>query len=789
MSIYIRKASAITAGGHDVQQTLASLRSGLDFFREIPFLGESEQNLQAAPIEHYAEGLGGIYRYEALVLKALRPCLADISTPKQQNRTVIFLGLPRSERPGVPDELSTMLTQRLVSRLDGINVAIQPVPFGRTSVFFSLQKVQEFIRQGIFGTFIVGGVDTLLNANSLRGLSAARLLKEEWDGFIPGEAAAFLQVSSKPGVGCWGRPAVTISGVGTANETADGTADNPLVGKGVLDAFKGAMSAAGLPESEVHLCINDVNGARAAFEDEAFGQIRFFRSPREQGHIEVWHPASYIGETGAAVGAIELIWGSAALELGFAPGPGILASTSEAQFRAAVYLRYDAHSVRDISQFKIRVGAGSPILHLKKEESRSDEYDPGLRLTDVDDLQHHLAEENFAELSWLISMREHHHRESGDPWADIEEFEERLVAHLDALAWSGNLARELAIEFLLSEEMEDVAAATMVLLSVRLNEHRWNLLLELATKSDEPAQAMISVLPHLPKETAEPLLTKLAFRGTLHTRSEAIRALTIAGWVSDELIKRLVQEASPELIVPIVEAAGGAGYSQLWYMIAPYIEAQSQQLTGMALCAAMAICPKNTRVPRYDYALLPLEGPITCALVSLRDGVSFLGQLHDKDISVPLIIEAIGWSGEPNAKPMLMRVLEFGNDVQKTAAANALYRIYGCDLKEEVEISVSEPEDEEEEIVEIERLSQDPTVWQEALHVFEQQQRGNTRLRHGQLWTKQSAIRHLQRPEGSYSERLIAAWEFAIVNQKPLPIHPLQFIDKQKAALSILIGT
>ena len=787
MPLYIHSANAITAGGLDIQRTLASLRSGLDFFKEVPFMGVSEKELQTAPIEGYAEGIAGIDLYELLTLKAIEPWLHTILA-NERCRTLIFLGLPRPERPGVPDDLSNTLAQRLMSRMDGVNVAIQPVSLGRTSVFYSLKKAQEVLKQGKFDTIIVGGVDSLLNANSLKGLSEIGLLKEDWDGFIPGEAAAFLQVSSKPGIGCWGRPAVAITGVGIATETADGTAENPLIGKGVLAAFKGAMSTAGLPESEVDLCINDINGARAAFEDEAFGQIRFFRTPREQGHLEVWHPASYLGETGAAVGAIELIWGSAALELGFAPGPGILASTSEAELRAAAYLRYDQTAHRDQTQFKVRIGAGSPILHLEQQEdSRSDEDDPGLRLEDVDNLHLHLAQENFDELSWLISMREHHHLESGDPWSDIEEFEERLVAHLDALSWSGNLARELSIEFLSSEEMEEVAAATMVLLSVPFDKPRWDLLLETAAKSEEQAQAMISVLPHLPKETAEPLLLSLAYRGTLQTRSEAIHALAIAGWITEELLIRLVNEASPELFMSIVEAAGSAGYSQLWNVIEPYIKSQTRQLTGVGLCAAIAICPRNTRLPVYNYAQLPLEEPITCALVSLRDGTSFLAQLQDIISVTPKMIEAIGWAGEPGVSSYLMDILMSGEDEHKTAAANALYRIYGCELREEVEISVSEPEDKEE-VLEIERLSQDPSAWQEALQGFENQQRGNARLRHGQPWTKQSALKHLQRPEGDYEERLIAAWEYAVVNRKPLPLHPLQFIDKQKAVLLNLLG-
>jgi hypothetical protein len=203
----------------------------------------------------------------------------------------------------------------------------------------------------------------------------------------------------------------------------------------------------------------------------------------------------------------------------------------------------------------------------------------------------------------------------------------------------------------------------------------------------------------------------------------------------------------------------------------------------------MLINPTNTRIPGYDYTQFPMVQPIACSLVSLRDGVTFIGQLQGIKSATPQVIEAIGWAGECNAAPFLMDMLMSGDDEQKAAAANALYRIFGCELREEVEIEVSEPGGEEVEMQEIERFSLDPAVWQEALRGFGIQQRGNMRLRHGQPWNRQSSLRHLQRPESNYDERLIAAWEYAIVNRKPLPLHPMQFIDKQKMVLSDLLGS
>lgn len=69
--LHIVAAGAITSLGHDVERTVASLRSGLDRFKQVPFLGSGGADLVIAPIEGYADGTSAIDRYEALALKAL----------------------------------------------------------------------------------------------------------------------------------------------------------------------------------------------------------------------------------------------------------------------------------------------------------------------------------------------------------------------------------------------------------------------------------------------------------------------------------------------------------------------------------------------------------------------------------------------------------------------------------------------------------------------------------------------------------------------------------------------
>lgn len=787
-NLYIVAAGAITALGHDARRTIASLRSGLDHFKEIPFSGVSEQDLQAAPIEGYAEGLAGMYRYEALALKALRPCLEGLS-PDERGRTVVFLGLPRPDRPGVTDNLATALKRKLASTLEVPPEAVHPVPLGRASVFLSLKKAQAILQRTGLHACVVGGVDSLVNGDSLRELSKAGLLKEEWDGFIPGEAAAFVRVTRAPGIGCWGRSAVVIAGVGTATETANGTAANPLVGVGVRAAFQSAMKDAGLPESGVHLCINDVNGARSAFEDEASGWIRFFRSPRE--HLEVWHPASYLGETGAAVGAIELIWGSAALELGFSPGSGILASASDAELRTAIFMRNENASGSDNSHSIIRIGTGVPVLHTEVEtESEPPDRDSGLYLGDMDDLHGNLSRENFDELGWLTMVRNYHHEESVDPWTDIEYFERRLVTHLDSLSWSGAKARNLAIELLMSDEMDEVAAATMVLLSVQLDQEVRNVIQDAVVESEERCQAITSILPHMPRENAEPVLLSMTSSGAPVQIGSAIRALTVAGWVSEEALDPHFHKAVLELAAPLVEAAGAAGYSQFWELVADILEVYPEHFGAIDVFGALAICPQGAQIDGLNLQQFIFRHPVAHALNCLRDETSFTDQLPgDAATQTSDMLEGIGWSGEQKAKSLLLESLESGDDNQKSAAANALYRIFGCSQYEEVEIRISETSEDElqQQTIEVKRLSQDRSVWEKVLHDFDHRVTEKVRLRHGKPWTIQSSLHHLKRPELAYMERLVAAWEYAIVNRVPLPLHPLWFVQRQKEALGKLL--
>jgi 3-oxoacyl-[acyl-carrier-protein] synthase-1 len=803
--LYIEAVGAITAGGHDAPRTVASLRSGLDRFREMRFTGFSQQDLQAAPVLGFAEGLGGVRRYDALASKAILPCLEGLTT-EDRRRTAVVVGLPHPDRTGVPQGLGPALVESLAERTGLHPTAIRTVSLGRVSVFRSLGNARQVLEENDLRACVIGGVDTLVNGDSLRGLSEAGVLKEEWDGFIPGEAAAFVRVVRRPGIGAWGGDAVAVSGIGSAKDEADGTAENPLTGEGVRQAFDAAMSDAGLPESEIHLCINDLNGSRAAFEDEAMGWTRFFRTPREC--LDVWHPASFLGETGASVGAIELIWASAALELGFAPGSGILASTSDRDLRAAVFLRAEEERSTGSPERTWRVGKGSPAIHLgDPPESETTLSDPGVHLGEIDDLHRDLTRENLEEVSWLWTVRESHHREDADPWLDIEEFEYRLVAHLDAAAWSSGRGRDLARDFLRSEDLDDAAAAAMLLLCFPADQEARDLLQEAMEESEERCRAIARVLPHMPRDHAEPLLRSLVSSETSWKTECGVRGLTVGGWTDENALAPVVQRWPSGLAGSLVEAAGAGAHGRMWtpyeHLLAEHIE----ELAPEDLFASIALSPRGIVIPGAEPGRVLSRAPVAYALWCLRENASFPNAFDDERSISPDVIDAIGWAGETASQSILLDILDVGEPDQQAPAALALSRIYGVRPMETVEVPLSEEEGEGEEeqgaapetatraegsepleTIEEERLSRDPEVWDRAIQKIRVGEDRHARLRHGRPWRRDAALTHLQREECTYSERLAAAWEFAIVNRARLPVHPCRFVEPQKRAVARLMA-
>ena len=95
---------------------------------------------------------------------------------------------------------------------------------------------------------LCGGADSYLDLMLLSELSREQRLlgPDVADGFIPGEGAAFLLLSSVRAAGDGGGPAVAIRGVGTARDAGHRYSAEPARGEGLSLAMEALLAT--LPE-------------------------------------------------------------------------------------------------------------------------------------------------------------------------------------------------------------------------------------------------------------------------------------------------------------------------------------------------------------------------------------------------------------------------------------------------------------------------------------------------------------------------------------------------------------
>jgi 3-oxoacyl-[acyl-carrier-protein] synthase-1 len=179
---------------------------------------------------------------------------------------------------------------------------------------------------------LVGGVDSHLDTGLLGVLDEeGRVHADEvLDGFVPGEGAGFLLLSSRRVL-----PTSTalafVSTPGTGVEQGHRYSVEPYLGNGLADAIRAAVGGSS------RLSIQTV---LASFNGESFGGkewgVAFIRN-REAFHPELRmeHPADCFGDLGAACGPVLVGLAVLGLKKGYLPGPCLAWCSSEGAPRAA----------------------------------------------------------------------------------------------------------------------------------------------------------------------------------------------------------------------------------------------------------------------------------------------------------------------------------------------------------------------------------------------------------------------------------------------------------------------
>ena len=337
----------VTAVASNGAATSAAMRAGVSGVAVANLWDKTAgQRLNAArpKMQQWWEGPGML---APLAQAAIEECLgaaAELAPGEpgggaqlEPDRVPILLILPPPDRPLRPAGLEGIVTEDLRQRLGrALPPGSSVISSGRTGIAQALLAAHELLSGGRCKACVIVGVESFLRQAIVNHyIDVGRLLcGTQSNGFIPGEAACAVLV----GLGeAFEAPKLMISSIGRGVEPggAGGSAASPVTGNGLTAAIREALTLAGIEYYHLQFLISDVNGERFKFKEATIAAGRLDRPapagvpPRPLGHMQIWQPAEFLGEIGAAIFPCLLGWAFEAGREAYAPSERVLLYAGE----------------------------------------------------------------------------------------------------------------------------------------------------------------------------------------------------------------------------------------------------------------------------------------------------------------------------------------------------------------------------------------------------------------------------------------------------------------------------
>ncbi|MER9713129.1 hypothetical protein NKJ13_23120 [Mesorhizobium sp. M0174] len=335
--LYIVGGGAVTPAGLNRRQTLAAIRAGLSAYEEyLPAEPMGASQIVSRIPTHWSLKTTDWDWLVNMAVRAIMDALA--STAADPRTTVLILVLPEQFRnhAAFEEEYPSGFLNVVVRSCGGpFHEASRALDGGAAASIGVLQKMPEILAHPGVERVLLGGVDSLVNDKDIARLAEAGRLKgsDNSQGLVPGEAAAFVCLQSRPDSksSCL----AAIHGAGFAQEADSVLTERYSQGKALLGALQGALNGtdSGPQEPDIVFVVSNGNGERYSGWEANIARSRFYRTRREI--LPIAYPAMTVGEVGAAGGALALLVASDSFTAGYAPGPVAMCEVaSEAGLRA-----------------------------------------------------------------------------------------------------------------------------------------------------------------------------------------------------------------------------------------------------------------------------------------------------------------------------------------------------------------------------------------------------------------------------------------------------------------------
>jgi len=314
----------VTPVGLYTDAAVAAMRAGVSRLRELPYLKIEVDEGEYAPVigaevPVVPAGRRGVDRLSRLLIHSLREAITGSGL---ENAAVeLFLGTAGDKPAGRVLSQNLPLQDAMLETLPD-NFVIKKVTMlqsGRAAALQAVRMAAQALSGGQVDVAIVGGVDSWTQPRSLLWLQEKKRLREfpRRTGILPGEAAGFLVLESMTHAQARGARvhAILTAAAGSTEETIYGQPGN-------ANALSEAIAVASQGIEDTHaLVISDFNGERYRAHEWMLAMPKGMWRYQTLRH---WHPAEYIGDSGAASGIVTTAWAAQALQNGYARTPHVL---------------------------------------------------------------------------------------------------------------------------------------------------------------------------------------------------------------------------------------------------------------------------------------------------------------------------------------------------------------------------------------------------------------------------------------------------------------------------------
>lgn len=335
----------MTSVGLSAAETCASVRTGTMRFSQTSFMDRRFEPFTLAEVPEeglpeLAEALDspGLTSRERRMLRlASMPLIECLNVlPPGEPPPPLHLALPELETT-LPLDGGRFLTS-LAVQADG---RFQPARSaadhrGRAGGLRAIEAASSAIAARAARFAIAGGVDTFRDLYVLGTLDLEGRVKSSGspDGFIPGEGAAFLLLTTNEVAGSLGMdPLAVLSPVAAGRERGHLYSDEPYLGEGLASTLQ-ALLQNGADHGPIRDVYSSMNGESHWAKEWGVAFLRCRPAFSEEHGMH--HPADCHGDIGAAAGPAMVGMAAIGIRYGYRSPPSLVYASSDRGDRAAL---------------------------------------------------------------------------------------------------------------------------------------------------------------------------------------------------------------------------------------------------------------------------------------------------------------------------------------------------------------------------------------------------------------------------------------------------------------------